>query len=130
MNQQEFESKYHLKMVKCLGNYHPDLKDKIGLCTCALFEYKPDRVTIFGFMEPDHTLSNPKWYTCTIPKYDFKIAMDDFELIDINREPALSKYKEDWNMRMISVLVNMFGVYDEQGFLRLKTTEKTGGSNG
>ena len=75
MNQEEFESKWYHKRIKCLGNHYKFAKDKEGFVTAALYRFYGDE-TIFSV-----DFFDIKATTFHIGNDEFDRCISDFEVL-------------------------------------------------
>lgn len=80
--QQDFETKYHYKIVKLLGNHYKTLPQKEYIVTSALFNWEDDgKTTIFAIKALDYNLENKHWITIKIAADEFDKCIADFEIV-------------------------------------------------
>ena len=83
LNSQEFEAKWHGKIVRPKGN-HYKIPIKNYVVTAALYRYEDD-ITTFAIRAEDYSpgpSGNAHWFTIGIGLEEFDKCMDDFEIID------------------------------------------------
>lgn len=80
MNQQEFEQKYHYKVVRPKGEVIKiPIKDYI--VTSALYKYEQGDTTILALKALDYTLENKHWITIKIAPESLESYLGDIEVL-------------------------------------------------
>ena len=88
MTQDEFEEKYHYKIVRPVGNLYEDIPKKEYIATSALIG---EDESIFAIKATDYNTKNKHWFTFHIYKADFNVAMSDFEIIGDGYEKYIKR---------------------------------------
>lgn len=104
--QKDFETKYHYKIVKPLGNYYK-IPIKEYIVTSALLNWEDDnKTTIFAIKALDYSLENKQWITFHIGSDEFEKCMADFEVI---------KDGFDEHVKPVIISEHLITHYDEEG---------------
>jgi hypothetical protein len=78
MTFEEFENKYHRKIVKPIGKLY-NIPNKEYVVTAALYNYYNE--TIFAIRALDYTIENKQWITFRFDNNKIKECMSDFEIV-------------------------------------------------
>ncbi len=86
MTQEEFESKYHYKIIKPRGGYFK-FPIKEYIVTAALLNYEDNgKTTILAIKALDYSLENKQWITIKIDKDELEARLEDFEVVRDGKE--------------------------------------------
>lgn len=80
MTQEEFEGKWHNKIVKPLGGYY-QIPIKEYWVTAALLNYEDD-VSIFAIKALDYSQDNKHWFTIRMAEDELEERLADFEIVE------------------------------------------------
>lgn len=104
MTQEEFESKYHYKIVRQIGHVYQDIPEKEYIVTSALIG---EEESIFAIKAVDYNTENKHWFTFHLSKADFDAVLADFEIIGDGYE----KYVKP--VILEEILYKCIGEYDQ-----------------